>query len=290
MKRKWIVILIGGTVLGGCNVSEWIKQGVSPSSPEPVVSASPSAAPNGSVSVNAAKAKANAELLREMYVSVNGVPPTNRADFGSMLDSMNQGASLEGVYNGFIHSAAYRKLEVENPGAQPDALKFFVDELAQIEMELPSVTEFNGDSAKPIELIDPASENTPSVESFSFPAKKPSAAAAKQPEGITKDALVLKYSKLFNKSSIFTLKRVLGDEALKLIQTKKDNKEQLAGWYGKWALKLAAINIDFGIQQRNIADEQFHSKWAMAATEDQIRWEVLNRLHRVLIALNGKKL
>jgi hypothetical protein len=41
-------------------------------------------------------------------------------------------------------------------------------------------------------------------------------------------------------------------------------------------------NVDFGVALRNKADEAFHLKWATEVSEDQIIWEVLNRLHRVL--------
>ncbi|HAR44249.1 MAG TPA: hypothetical protein DCS07_16725 [Bdellovibrionales bacterium] len=283
------IILIGAVTLvfAGCNPAEWLKQKTNPATGM-TATASPSAAQSEVPSVAAGKAKANAELLREMHYSVFGEAPTNRAEFGNMLDSMNQGASLEGVYNGFTHSANYRKLETDNPGALPEAVKLFAEELAQLELELPVPAEFTADSAKPLELINAADENPSGVESINFPKKKTAEDAAAQSLEIQKAALLQKYSKIFAKSSIYTLKRVLGDEALKVIEAKKD-KEDLATWYGKWATKMAGLKVDFGIPQRNLADEQFHSKWAITADGDQIRWEVLNRIHRALMSSNGKK-
>ena len=70
----------------------------------------------------AAQAKENSELLQEVMRVVFNREPRDRAEFGTLLDTLNQGASIEGIYNGFTHSSDYRKIEVGNPGAKPDAL------------------------------------------------------------------------------------------------------------------------------------------------------------------------
>ncbi len=50
---------------------------------------------------------------------------------------------------------------------------------------------------------------------------------------------------IFFRFSLFTLKRILGEEGMRLVT-------------------------------------DFHQEWAMGASPDRIEWEVLNRLHRVL--------
>lgn len=116
----------------------------------------------------------------------------------------------------------------------------------------------------------------------------------------------------FGLASLFTLKRVLSDEALKVLAAKgnvartavgssgavapaaepspgkseESPRVKLAGWYSKWAVHMAQKNVDFGVALRNKPDEAFHFKWATEVSEDQIIWEVLNRLHRILNEAN----
>jgi hypothetical protein len=219
---------------------------------------SPSIQPKvNEVSESVKKAKANAELFHEMFLVVMMREPKDRAEFGNWVDTLNQGASLEGVYNGLVHSADYRALEESSPKSSEQTLKAFREEINFLEQELP----------KPTVL-----EN-------------------------------------FGLSSVFVLKRVIGEEALKVIAAKLANSDiktqstpspgpsisptgtskraNLAAWYAKWAVHMASRNVDFGIPLRNKPDEAFHLKWALAVTDDQILWEVLNRLHRVLNTANG---
>src|SRR5689334_5505606 len=75
------------------------------------VSSSPSPTA-GEFSSSAAKiAKANLELLHEMFVVLFNREPQDRGEFGSWADTLNQGASLEGVYHGLIQAEEYKKLE-----------------------------------------------------------------------------------------------------------------------------------------------------------------------------------
>ena len=104
----------------------------------------------------AARAKQNSELLQEMFRVVYNRELTDRAQFGSYLDTLNQGASIEGIYNGFTHSSDYRNLEVANPVAKPDALAFFAGELAETELLMSQPTVFNSGSAQPLaRLVTP---------------------------------------------------------------------------------------------------------------------------------------
>src|SRR5690348_3117978 len=90
--------------LGGCGdlSGQWnafldsLKTGGVPASGRP----RPGASPSG-LGVSAELSKANSELLHEVFTVVFGQEPADKALFGSYVDSLNQGASLEGVYNGF---------------------------------------------------------------------------------------------------------------------------------------------------------------------------------------------
>ena len=48
-----------------------------------------------------------------MFQVVLSIKPDQILDFQGWLNSLNQGASFEGVYNGLTHSDQYRKLETE---------------------------------------------------------------------------------------------------------------------------------------------------------------------------------
>ncbi|MGE4231791.1 MAG: hypothetical protein AB7F43_00535 [Bacteriovoracia bacterium] len=89
--------------------------------------------------------------------------------------------------------------------------------------------------------------------------------------------------------SVYFLKRRLGEEVLKTIELKADYREKLASWYGKFTVQVnhvaKEINLDLGFPQRSNNDEMYHYRWALEADFDRISWECLNRIHRVLNAL-----
>lgn len=280
----------------------------------------------------AARAKANAELLHEMFLVIFLEEPEDRSSFGSYVDSLNQGASLEGVYNGFAHSKNYRRLEVLHRGASPSALTAFCEELAQIQLQLSTPTAFNEKSALPLpvlgqqaELGTSASESGGggggagagtgagaggvSVVTFgqvkdanaaprdagasgagSRAASPGSTGASASSASATPQSqhreLVERYQTIFKDASIFTLKRVLADELLKLIYEKKMDRKVLSDWFAGWAVSLRRYHVDFGLEQRNSVDLKFHSTWAMNAPEDRLIWEALNRVHRLLNTLH----
>jgi hypothetical protein len=260
--------------------------------------------PSGFSSEAAKQSKANAELLQEMFRVVFMREPKDRSEFGSYVDSLNQGASLEGIYNGFTHSSEYRKIEMANTNASPEALKLFARELAALQAELPEVTPFDERSgqalAMPVQVgVDPApvtggQSAGDGVNVIEYGKKEEPMAAAKppgqaSPAPVNVQALSEKYATLFVGSSIYTLKRVLGDEALKVVGAKKQFKDKLALWYSKFAVRTATMGVDFGISQRSLTNEDFHFKWAFSANEDRVSWEILNRLHRLLNEANRQK-
>jgi hypothetical protein len=261
--------------LSGCEAPAWLALFPNPfKAPEARPSGAPSPVPRLTIAeVENARKRARAELLREMMLVVYMRPPKDVGEFNSYMNVLQQGASFEGLYNGFTHSSDFRVLEASNKGATPAALSVFGQELAALEADLPQPTEFTAASAQPLArpVMPEAGPDHPQI-------------SPKPVKVLTADA----YSQLFVGASIFTLKRVLGDEALKVVGSKRDFTGKLALWYSKWVVRIAERGVDFGIPARNRADEAFHYNWALTATEDQLEWEVLNRVHRVLNAANKK--
>lgn len=220
-------------------------------------------------SARAALGRANAEILQEMYRVVFVREPKDREFFGEYVDSMNQGASIEGVYNGFVHSSTYRALEQGNPGPAGEAEKFFVSELDEWQKDLPSPTYVDENSGKPLGL--------PVTPYFSQDDSGDAADPAPKPFDPYKAAAY------FGRASVFTMKRVMGDEAIRLVDAKK-SPEELARWYSKWVVRMVAKHVDFGLPLRNKSDEEFHRGWALSTPVDKLKWEVLNRIHRILNA------
>lgn len=183
------------------------------------------------VSKSAVKNRTNAEMLSEIYTVVYNVPPRDRYEFANLLNALNQGASLEGIYNGFVHSSRYLELEKSSPPAAEKGFKTFFELLGNLESAL---------------------------------------------------FIKTKFEETFQGVSVFALKRILGDEALKVIYEKKVSHEKLCHWYANWAFRMTSKNVNFGIVLRNKPDETFHYSWAIKATDDQLTWEVLNRIHRMM--------
>lgn len=256
------------TVLtGGRSPFAKVRPAPSPPAPSPGPSVQPRA-------VSAQTWEANAQLLREVWSVLYEEEPKDRALFGGYVNILNQGGSLEGIYNGFAHSDFMREKETRSPGCTPEALQAFAQELARIEAQLPTKTQFTAESAKPL-----AHAVTPGA----------APGAARQPvpapsTAVTILAMAESYARIFAPASRFTLKRALGEEALKLIFHLRSSRPALASWYGPWAARLNRMGVDFGLELRNKPDIEFHKQWAMGASEDQITWEVLNRLLRLINA------
>ncbi|MCM2278819.1 MAG: hypothetical protein NDJ89_12155 [Oligoflexia bacterium] len=220
---------------------------------------------------NAQRALENRELLREIFAIALGRDPMspnagNRSEFSGLLATLNQGASLEGIYNGLTHSSDYRELELSGGQAVPAQLRVFSGVLGLLEPELPAPTVFRPSDARPLKVL--------SLDSL-LEEPKPEPAPSFKP-GDT--------ASIFAGASVYTLKRVAGDEAMKVIAAKQAAPEKLADWYGTWAVRMLSFGVDFGIDLRNKPEEGFHRHWARQAPQDRLLWEVLNRVHRVLNA------
>lgn len=88
-------------------------------------------------------------------------------------------------------------------------------------------------------------------------------------------------------TSIFTLKRELGERIVREADKRKNDPEKLAAWYSGIAARWAKLDVPFGLAQRNNKDEVFHFNWAKENTLGMIEWELLNREHRILNHLGG---
>ena len=239
----------------------------------------------GGAPPTAEEQQASAEILAEMFRVVirhDPLDPAEREQFYSLLGAINQGASLEGIYNGLTHSADYRQAEQHRGRTTPATVEIFAQLLAGLEGDEPAPAHFTGASAKPLSSPVEPSYHKAGAE----PEAGPTASGAFDPIAAEKE-----YRRIFANSSVYILKRVAGDEALRLVESKGDNPERLALWYSKWAVQMAARKVDFGLAARQSLEENFHYKWALHASGDRIRWEVLNRLHRILnAAANGEEI
>ncbi len=243
----------------------------------------------------------NAELLQEMFKVIYVRDFQNPREFADYVDTLNQGASIEGLYNGFTRSSTYRKLEMARIPVSPQAVVVFSEELARLELALPvsQRTVFEAASAlplaRPVQLGESGNsaggpESAPGELVFGTDPKAvvsnaPRSALPEPAAGAqaTLEVLARDYQERFKAASIFTLKRILGEEAMKVIASKVSDPGGLAAWYGKWVAEVCGVRkVDFGLELRSRPDAAFHEAWAKGSTEDRLRWEVLNRLHRIL--------
>jgi len=303
---SWVVCILGGA--SGCEFTEKATSFLESlkrdwAAFQVVISGSqnPGGSPSGTPSArdieqgmkNAAeRSKAHSEFLQEMYRVVLLREPESRIEFGNLVDTLNQGASIEGIYNGLIHSSSYRELESQNQGASPQTIRAFVEEMILLQQVLPEEerTLLTEESARPLPDLTPP-EYVESQVGGGNSAAPPTPMVQGSPRALTKveiQAWKSSLERLFIGSSIFTLKRLLGDEVLKVIAHQRSYPELLARWYGGFALRSLDRKVDFGLEKRNSTDEQFHRSWAMTAPYDVIQWEALNRVHRILNETNER--
>lgn len=216
----------------------------------------------------------NAELLYEMLTVVLLANPQDE-EFTSWLNSVEQGASLEGVYNALTHSSHYRSLEETHLAATPQSIKIFAREFVALQNENPKPTPVDRSLAQALAApVDPAQPESPELtRQIRFGGSSPRDRVRPTAESV---------ERTFVGASVFTLKRVLGDEALKLLSFYSNSRERIAGWYADWVVKVADSGVNFGLDLRARKDRGFHYKWALAASNDLLIWEVLNRLHRLV--------
>ena len=248
---------------------------------QPAGSPSPSASATPALTAAESASKANAELLAEMVqVTFNKKEIEDTAQFSALVSSLNQGASLEGIYRGLVMGSAYRVLESKAKAASPDAIKFFAMEMGDLQNGMKNPTIFTKDTAKQIPTIEyPEGVTDNGPDSLTFGETKND---NQEPVKKTKNDLVAEILQDFIGATPFTLKRVLAEEALKKMDELKDSPADLAQWYAGLVVHLSGANTDFGLPQRNSSDFDFHSRFARTMSLDRVKWEVLNRYHRII--------
>lgn len=222
--------------------------------------------------------KENAELLVEINRVVFLKEPRDAARFQAYHSTLNQGASLEGILNGLIHSSGYREFEALTPPALPLARAFFIDELIRIQTDLKTPYFVSPASGKPLAKLE--------IPNGKFEAVKTGAVEKFIPEQAKRD-----YMRWFERSSLPILKRVLIEAVLERIQTAGP---ALPDWYAETASRMGGLRVNFGLTQRNLRDPAFHKKWFIdlearmpaERAHDRLVWESLNRYLRVLNHLN----
>lgn len=239
-------------------------------------SPSPTATPNAAE----AAVKANAELLTEMYqVTFNKKEIEDQSQFVSLVSSLNQGASLEGIYRGLVMGSRYRVLESKAKAASPNAIKFFAIEMGELQGTMKYPTQFNKETAKQFPSIDfpEGASDTPDSLTFGDDNREHADGTKKTQKEITEEIL-----QDFIGATPFTLKRVLAEEVLKKMDEMKDSPLDLPQWYATLVVRLAETGTDFGLPQRNSADFDFHFRFAKTMSVDRVKWEVLNRHLRII--------
>lgn len=199
----------------------------------------------------------NAAFLKEAHMVVLERTVTQE-EFARWLNVLDQGGSYEGIYNGLANGEEYRAKEKDV--APPQALRLY----AQLMTELALAQRY--EAAKPEKPAIPPITGAPPPD---------------QPPEAERKRLLADYAVKGVNKSLYTLKREVGQEALKTADLKKEYKERFATWYGRFAVVTNRLGVDFGIPDRNAADEVVHYRWALNHGEDPVKWEVLNRIHRV---------
>ena len=232
-------------------------------------------APSPSKKSAGERARENSELLSEMLrVILNDPKFDNKKEFGEFVLTLNQGASLEGIYRGIIMGTQYRALESNSQAASPTELKAFAVEMVDLQESMKNPSIFTAEESKKTPNIEFPDGN---LESKGVKGALPSS-RIKKTNTEARDELL----RIFIGSSSFTLKRLLGEEALKKLDEVKDNSGELAKWYADFVVRFSNHNIDFGLELRNKPDFDLHFKFAQTMSLDRVKWEVLNRYHRYL--------
>jgi hypothetical protein len=237
-------------------------------------SAGQAAAPGG-------LARENQELLGEMIrVVFDRDEPEDQSDFEALSRTLNQGASLEGIYRGIIMGSRYRALESNSQAAGPTVLKVFAIELSELQEGMREPTRFDPEHAREVPKIDFPEDVVPG-RSKPQVVSTPDPASLKRPD---KTENLRKILKIFIGASPYTLKRILGEEALRRFEEAGDDPSSIPLWYAGLAVRLSAANVDFGLELRRKPDFEFHKDFARKIAIDRVKWEVLNRYHRYLNA------
>lgn len=174
----------------------------------------------------------------------------------------------------------YRALETRAKAAAPNAVKFFALEMAELQLSMKNPTKFDKNSAKNYPTIDFPDGLPESVD------LTPEVQSGEKKEPQSKQERAEEILQTFIGATSFALKRVMSEEILKKMDEQKNSPADMAHWFATTAIRLNVSKMDFGLPQRSSPDFEFHHKFAKAVSPDRLRWEVLNRYHRIFNNLN----
>ena len=257
-------------LFSSCDIAKdaLVSLGIQQSKVAPQPSLSPSPQPKISNAENGPTKEqvVHAEFIKELLQVVLWREARTENEFNKYLNILDQGAHLEGVYNGIVYSDEYRSRE--KGAARIAALKAYSKIMTQLLLD---------QKYDPLKIKPPASPDVPPLEKETAPSQPTEQERAKLLAEVEQEALT---------QPVFVLKRKLGEEVLKTIALKREYREKMSTWYGRFSVLMGEFNVEFGLPERNRRDEYYHYRWALEANEDRIKWELLNRVHRVLNAMS----
>ena len=212
-----------------------------------------------------------AEFLKELHQATLERELTTD-EFNRWMNVLDQGGSYEGIYNGVVNGAEYKDKET---GAAPvGTIKVYADIMTLLAIDA---------KYDPLKLRSSEAADKETVEPL------PQQATAEE-----KAALHQEFEQKALNKSAYALKREAGFEALRLMELKKEYKEKFATWFGHFVLYTNERAqkeglASFGVNGRTQGDEYYHYQWALKNSEDRVRWEVLNRIHRLINAASQPK-
>jgi hypothetical protein len=196
--------------------------------------------------------------------------PEDRLGWAQAIAS---GASLEGVYRGWMQADHYRDTEKSSQAHAKDPTEsqekdFFAQEFSTLFAELKdqrawTTLRLSRPRAEVVALGQAAEE---SLESPGVP------------------ALAVQIRGLIQTTPLPTLRRVLGELALDRLQQEAGAQVSLdlARSFGRMSKRVQVCGVSFGLELRDRDDPAFHERWAQTAPRDLLTWEWLNRYHRCL--------
>jgi hypothetical protein len=169
-------------------------------------------------------------FLEEIYDVTRQTKPKPE-DFNKMMNTLNQGATREGVYHSMVLDATYAQLEALD---------------------------------KPVK--------TPAVEFAIYFYKMYIA------KNIAADSL--------NKMNMYTLKRLIAEKAIEMIDAFGDNRNDMEKWYAILSSDLATrFPQHWNNALRRNTSKAIHKNWASKAPVQHIKSEIVIKIHMALNSL-----
>ena len=187
----------------------------------------------------------NEDVLSEIYevMYIENVDK-KKDDFQKRINVLNQGGSIEGLYNGIVLDVSF--VERSKKAAHPDAINFFADEMTLLIADLHKITDSQ--------------------------------------VKINKDEIRKTNLDLASGKNIFVLKKVLSEQIIKNMYANSYKEKLAGWYASQSVrLAGAGVELGEGARKwRNEKDEYIHYEWAMKVSEDRIHYEMLIRENKIL--------